>query len=324
MRKLILSILISVVSWAAFAANPRWAALKETPIPARADLDVRWDTPANFGVGSNVPTNVWPAEVWIYRLLPRKFAPETISNLMVMCSFTEKDRVEEDANGAVFRSPDGSRSLSISCSLASVRYESPELNYGPTNLAQGVPAMADLPSLTTNFVSMIGVPFSEICKGTNGLPDFNFSEPYTWYYLTNTTVTNIPFRAVVFSRCVDGARVIGGAGHCGLKFGEHGKVALIHFSWPGLESKRSAVAFRPEKIVRLIREGKAYQGMVPSDVGYINWPTVKSVTIKQAWPCYFGDSSTLYPFMALWTTIDTGNGSFDAGIECPIIDETKP
>ncbi len=84
----------------------------------------------------------------------------------------------------------------------------------------------------------------------------------------------------------------------------------------------------PEMMVKSIREGKAIQGMVPDTVGSIDWPTVKSVTIKEAKPLYFagGDplspSDWLEPFAALWTTVDTGHGNVDVEIDCPIIDET--
>ena len=82
-------------------------------------------------------------------------------------------------------------------------------------------------------------------------------------------------------------------------------------------------------MVKSIREGKAIQGMIPDNVGGIDWGTVKSVTIKEAKPLYyagedrFSPSDWLRPYAALWTTVDTGHGNIDVEIDCPIIDETK-
>ena len=61
-----------------------------------------------------------------------------------------------------------------------------------------------------------------------------------------------------------------------------------------------------------------------ANVGYIDWPNVKSVTIKKARPLYFsGDADWLYPFLYLRALVDTGNGTVEVGIDCPIIDESK-
>ncbi len=66
----------------------------------------------------------------------------------------------------------------------------------------------------------------------------------------------------------------------------------------------------------ILGSAKARQGAA-LDNGYIDWLSVKSITIKQPWPCYFaGNSNFVYPFLALWTTAEVG-------IDCPIIDETK-
>jgi hypothetical protein len=64
-------------------------------------------------------------------------------------------------------------------------------------------------------------------------------------------------------------------------------------------------------------------------LGDIDWPTVKSVKIKKAVPMYYAGnrlapSDWLYPFAALWTTVDTGNETINVEIDCPIVDETKP
>ena len=303
-----------------FPENPRWKYTDDTPIPARADLDVRWD------VNSNVPTNKWPAQMWIYQLAPRKLPPKVISNLMQMCSFTEKDKVQQDSNGVIFKSPDSLRTLTISFSSGNIRYNMPEPHSVlKPNFFKGVPKTMEMPKLTKNFLHRIDIKLSEIQKNTNGVPNFCFSDRGYIYLTNHTFITNTWARNVVFRRSVDGTEVIGNAGYCELEFGEHNQISQIDFSWPGLEPYKSAPTLRPQVIIELIRQGKARQGATFDNVGDIDWKNVKSVTVKQAWPCYFaGDSDFLYPFLALWTTVDTGHGGVEVGIDCPIIDETKP
>jgi hypothetical protein len=83
-------------------------------------------------------------------------------------------------------------------------------------------------------------------------------------------------------------------------------------------------------MVQSIRAGKAIQGMIPDNLNEIDWRTVKSVTIKKAEPSYyaggdpFAPSDWLRPYAALWTTVDTGYGTIDVEIDCPIIDDSKP
>jgi hypothetical protein len=323
MRIIIFVILFQTACLAGFSENPLWKNADETPIPARADLDVRWETPRNY-ISSNVPTNKWPSKMWIYELTPREFSPKVISNLMLMCSFTEKDKMRQDTNEVIFKSPDGLRTLSISFASGGISYNIPEPHYGPTNLAEDVPKMAEMPELTKGFLRKIGIKLSEIEKNTNAAPHFNFWEPFTEYFVKPTPITNVEFRAVVFRRSVDEAEVIGNAGYCELHFGEHGKVSKIDFSWPDLKRYKSAPTLKPQAIIQLLREGKAHQGSTFDNVGNIDWASVKSVTIKQAWPCYFaGNSNFLYPFLALWTTVDTGQRIIEMGIDCPIIDESK-
>jgi hypothetical protein len=319
MRKKAVIILFQAIYLTGYSENPRWKYADDKPIPACADLDVRWD------VGSNVPTNKWPAKLWIYELTPRKLSPKIISNLMLMCSFTEKDNVQQDTNGVVFKSPDGERTLTVSFVSGSIRYHGPEPKYVlKPNFFEDVPRTEEMPKLTKYFLKNIGIKLSEIQKNTNGVPSFYFDDRGYEYLFGKVWTTNLWGRAVGFRRAVDGAEVIGDAGYCRLTFGEHGKISQIDFSWPDLKREKSAPTLKPQVITQLIRQGKAFQGATFDSVGDIDWLSVKSVTIKQAWPCYFaGDSNLFYPFLALWTTVDTGHGNIDVGIDCPIIDESK-
>ncbi len=240
---------------------------------------------------------------------------------MAKCSFASTDRIKQDDDKIIFKS--GGRVLTITYSSGSIQYDSPEHTYGPTNLAQGVPQMKDMPQLITNFLSAVGIGVAEISKGTNGTPAFNLWEPYTWFFVDGKTITNIDARAAVLNRAVEGAKVIGLAGICRLQFGEHGLISKIELVWPTLEHSKTTQTLKPDAIMQAFRQGKAIQGFLPTDVSEIDWHKVKSVTIKQAWPSYFaGTTKWLYPFLTLWATVETDHGGVDIELDCPIIDES--
>jgi hypothetical protein len=320
MKKVGVFILLQIICAAGFSENPRWKVFG-TPIPARADLDVRWDTPPTF-VDFNVPTNKWPSKMWVYRTEPREFSHKAISNLMLLGPFTEKEIAQQDANGIMFRSTDGSTALSVSFSSGSIRYDTPEPHYIlKPGIFKDVPETKDLPKLTKSFLKKSGINPSEIQKNTNGAPLFYFSDLGYEYLFDHAWTTNTWGRLVVCRRSVDGVEVIGNV--CRVQFGEQGKISKIDLSWPGLKRYKSAETLRPQTVIQLLRQGNAYQGLIPMGFGEINWQTVKSVTIKQAWPCYFAGDSELYPFLDLWTTVETPQGNVEIEIDCPIIDETR-
>jgi hypothetical protein len=275
----------------------------------------------NLEVHWNVPTNALPPNIWIYHCTPTKFPSTAISNLMAECSFTDKNKVEDNTNEVVFKTADNSRRLSISFAEGRIDYEA-ATHYGPTNLTKGVPEMSQMPELTTNFLKKIGINFSEIEKNEKGEPNFNFSEPFTLYFVNQTSITNVEWRAVRFRRTLDDAAFVGS--NCEIDFGEYGRVSKISFLWQGVERYENCQVADTAKIISWIRNGKAVQGRIPWDSSGINWSTTKSMTIEKVKVCYQSTQKFVYPLLALWTTLDTGSGNVDVEIDCPIIDEAQP
>lgn len=277
----------------------------------------------------NVPTNSLPATVWVYHLLPKKFPPEAISNLVATCGFTANNEVESNKDEVAYVTPVKipSKQLGISSSRGNIYYETLTY-YGPTNLAKDVPEMEQMLNLTTNFLSQLRIDTSEIDKDSTGAPNFRFWEPFKEYFLPDKIVTNIEFRAVEFRRSVDGAKVLGAgtAGNGQIFFGEHGKPIKIDISWPNLEHYKSYPTVTSDTIVRWIGEGKAVHGGISMNLPDIDWSTIKSLTIEKAEIAYnagnrFSPSDWLIPLVSLWTTVDTGHGNVDVEIDCPVIDE---
>ncbi len=320
MNKAIVFVLLQTIWTTGFAESLRFKEFG-TPIPARADLDVRW----------NAPAKAFPPSLWVYHLLPVEFSPAVISNLMVIGSFTEKDRINAGPDGIRFRSSDKTRRLSISCSLGAIAYDV-DTHYGPTNLAEKVPDGQEAVRLTKNLLPKLGLKLSDIDKKDDGPgAAFHVLDSETVYFVNHTFITNIQRRSVCFRRAVDGLSFLGaGTGGNGkITFGDYGKIINIDLSWRNLQRSKSYATVTPDTIMNAIRKGKAVQGWLLANSPGIDWPVVKSVTIKGAWPCYDAGnplhrSDWLYPFVALDTTVDTGQININVEIDCPIIDETKP
>lgn len=221
------------------------------------------------------------------------------------------------------------KQLGISSSHGTIYYES-VTSYGPTNLAKDVPDMNQMPGLTTNFLSELKIDISQIETNSSGAPDFRFWQPFKEYFLKDKIVTNVEFRAVVFRRSVDGAKILGAgaAGNGELFFGEHGQPVKIDIAWPDLEHYKPYPTVTPDTIIKWIGEGKAVHGGILMNLPDIDWSTIRSLTIHEAEINYYaGDrlspSDWLMPIVSLWTTVDTGQFKTDLEVDCPVIDETK-
>jgi hypothetical protein len=285
----------------------------------RTDLDVRW----------NVTSNQLPPKVWAYHLLPHPFPASLVSNLIRLGGFTARDLVRSNADEVTFQSPNLA-CLGVSSRLGAIEYRPKQPHYDAIHLAERVPKLNELPALTTNLLTELGISITDIEKRPDGSPEFHFGEPLTVYAVNRTFVTNIAYRSVGCRRAVDGAPVIGSGagGDCHIEFGENGKPSKIMLSWRNLERHKAYPTAPPQTLIKWIRQGKAVQGMVRMDAEPIDWKTVKSVTITASKLCYyaggpFNPSDWLMPFAALWATVDTGKGNVDLEIDCPIIDETK-
>jgi len=282
----------------------------------RTDLDVRW----------NVSSNELPREVWVYKLLPHRFSPAAISKLATLGGFSDKDMVRSNANEVAFRKPDYGYFAALGTSGA-IEFNPNKRTYDANNLATNVPSFNELPALTTNLLAELGITLADIERQPDGSPNLHLSQPKTVYGKPGNFVTNIAFRTVSFRRAIDGASFVGNGagGDCYIQFGENGKPAKISMSWRNLERYKAYKTVSQETLTKWLRKGKAVQGRIRTDADPIDWKTVKSVTITSAKLCYYGGSTDnpsnwLMPFVALWATVDRGNGTIEVEIDCPIIE----
>ncbi len=283
-------------------------------------LEIRWQ----------VSTNVIPTTVWAYRVLPTQFSPTVISNVLAVGMLTDHARINSSAkkeNGdVIFSSSDNIRKLSVSFNTGVLLYEdSVRTQSSRTNLSVGVPTESELDGLTTNFLTKLGITPSEIRQKENGVgPEFSFFEPErAIYFVKPTFITNIAERAVFFRRSLEGISFVGNdrGGNGWIYFASHGSISRISLKWPRVERHRSYSTVTPQTLVQWIRRGKAVHGMVPVESAAIDWNSFKSLTITKSEVCFVTGELFVHPIASLWATVDTGEGSFDFEIDCPVIEE---
>ena len=226
MRQIVFLFLPLAFCVAGFSENLRFTEPFETHIPARADLDVRW----------NAPTNKIPSGIWVYHLLPRKLSPQIISNLMTACSFTDRDETN-DGDVLVFKSPDGRRQLRLSWPWGIIEYRT-TFPRSWTNLVKGIPSEKQALKLTRKFLPKIGINLYDIDKEENSSePEFHIFDTGITYFVNRKAIKNTESRGVRFRRAVDGISFIsiGTGGDGEIHFGDHGKISSILLTWRDME-----------------------------------------------------------------------------------------
>jgi hypothetical protein len=213
--------------------------------------------------------------------------------------------------------------------LGSIEYETPEI-YSPTNLMKAVPTEAEVRMLAPEFLPKFGIRMSDIDRQENGQPDIRVFDSEIMFQVNHRIITNTVFRGIRFRRDVEGLSFTGGSagGDGEMRFGDQGKVVKISLSWRKAEHYKRYATASPETVIRWIRQGKAVQNMLPGDIPGVDWNTVKSLSLNKAQLCcYAGDpfkpSDWLMPFVAFFASVDTGEGSLNLEIDCPIADRAK-
>jgi hypothetical protein len=282
--------------------------------------EVRWDA----------PTNPWPTVVWVYDVVPNVFPAWVVSNALAMTGYTTNDVTTRNTNGMIFSNPRKPGSLGISYPLGLVEYWT-SIPFGLTNLATAVPEEKQLYRLTTNFLSQVGVHVDELVKEPNSSqPLIHYLEDQVVFTSTNSAITNIWSREAHFHRLLEGVEFIGSdrGGDGVIEFGDHATILRFNLSWWNLKRDKAFSTVTPRTIMRWIREGKVLPQNIPGlDSPPINgWSGIKAVTVKRARLVCMGEpgSPILRPHAAVEAIVDTGTTNFPVGIDCPVIDETKP
>jgi hypothetical protein len=293
------------------------------------DLDLAW----------HAATNDWPATLWVYRVVPTQFLPKTVSNLMALGSFTERDRdqtrslnpIFDRPSAMKFRSVDQTRELGVFPNLGWIEYSDSKAVV--SRGIAGVPKdEAKALKLAVKYFKKLGIDRSELAAKPHSSalqPSYILGEIST--YTTNKIrTTSINRRGVMLARAIDGVSFLGKGTRdgCSIEFGNHARISQIRLLWRNLKRERLYPTATPETLIKWIREGKAGWEPPPAD-RFTDWPAVKKLTITKITAYYFGNrhfeiQDWVYPYATLEAIADTGNTNMTVYLHCPILDETKP
>lgn len=292
----------------------------------------------NINISWNAPANDLPAHLWTYRVLPSEFSPTAISNLVVLGSFTKKDRDRTTiALNPIFNSPDAvvfsnsnhTHELEIHPNLGWIYYLDSKA-VGRHN-GNGVPKNEKKTlKLAMDYLKKLGIDRSDLATKPHS-SDLQVSYilgKLTDYKTNHTQTTFVDTRGVMIARAIDGVSFWGKGTRDGftMEFGNDAKISELDILWRKLQRNTLYPVVKPETILKWIRDGKTKWDYLTED---LDWSSVKKMTINKVTPYYFGEyhdipQDSVYPFATLETTVDIGQTNRTIYLFCPIIDETKP
>lgn len=298
MRRFI-TLAIQMVAFAAFAAGPPLHDYS-SPFDGK-DCEVFWGAPTNY-----------PPSVKIFTVVPTKFSPETVSNLLQIADLksTQKKRVDQtgvfagkDVRFYADRKETRNLNLIPSQGFIVVSRDGTEARI-PKEVPVGVPSARESLKLAMNLLQRLGysqadlVPSSggEFAPGTSEASVLHKDKP------SGLMVTNIVSREIFLYRQLDGLPVTGSAG-VSMKFGNEGKLAYLSIVWRAVKPAKTCPVPTPAEFISRIKSNQALIYVDQAGKPY------KKLTIKKA-SLYYWESegsqpqSMIYPFAVLEAETD--------------------
>ena len=205
-----------------------------------------------------------PSNLKIYRSIPRKFSPETVSNLLSLAGLSENDRnsdsITRDHAAFGFTSKQQNRHwIRFSPITGSVELSSPPLDpYGKEGdlvpsksevIQRGSNLFATLFNIGTNQWAFRDSRPMLSCTGGSG----EWTEPKT-----KRRVKCVTHRGVFFNRAIDGCLVMDQDSGAEADFVEYGKLHQLKLEWPSVEPVRELPRASLDYCKQTLAQGGAY------------------------------------------------------------------
>jgi hypothetical protein len=292
-------------------------------------------TQTNVPIIWEAPIHNLPSKLWIYRASPAKVSPDTISNLVALGAFTEKDRkkVPDYPHLIVYDNSSKKIFLRIDPNWAFISYR--DSSADDSNITEGVPDERQAFQIATNWLLKLGIDRNQLVKSPSGKDLKFYGSPGMSYLYSRegnapAYATNIFVYGITFKRSLDGAEIIGGTAYGGysIQIGNHAKISNILVSWRNYKHDKCYPIASRKTLLKWIHEGKA---VCWSGDQLIDWSSIKKITITKATPLYYSEAydendapqNIAYPFAELEAQADTGATNLTFNFYCPIIEEAK-
>lgn len=278
----------------------------------------------------NMATNRLPAMMNVYKVVPARFSPEVISNVVALGEFAEPGKVRNalapasEGKDCLFEEVPAHNAISISPHRGRIFYFNDKVIASWGQPVTGLPSENEVLELSLELAKRLGIKVSEFARK----PD---SDAFLCWRDRRTQGGNIDgkltkretARGISLRRAIGGVS-FQGVGLCGgiyVNFGNNGKIAQLDFSWRNLELKRSYPVLSRDEIAKRIKSGKAAIQIEDADPAKI-----RKLTITSVMPHYRGQTSaevqtSVYPFAAIEATADLGDKTLPVTLLYPIIKE---
>jgi len=277
-----------------------------------------------------------PASLGTFTVLPAAFSSEVLSNVIGLCRFKDEEKVR-----AIFRDVPAGKSVSyqepypgkpvLGKSLRFVpangyiNYFDPTASSLPGVPAQGVPSQKQALELAMRLLPKVGIKEADLARKPN-----NQGLAYLLTAKTNgrfdkdqrKAVEEVAVRGVILFRQVNGVS-FSGPSDCGglrVEFGNNAKIKELAVTWRNLKAEKPKSLANRAEIIHAIKQGQA---VIRLPEGFGNAAALKTLTITQLRPYYFGMSGTelqktVFPYAMLVATADAGITVFPVSLNCPI------
>lgn len=304
--RFILLLFSSVAVPAAIAAGPPLRDFCE-PYSGSA-TEVVWKAPSN-GI---------PKVVKVFKVVPTRYSPETISNFLQLAGLTKENKMRLTEEGVLagkgaltFENAERTRHLDIIPSEGTIAVTRVGVIVAPAKEAvKGVPGTNEALRASFALLPMLGISKSEIATNMPGKPI-----PYTFLVQTDfhkdkstgKVATNVVSVGVSLYRQIDGIPVWGDAGVFAL-FGNEEKLANLTVTWRSIEPRSLCPVPTAAEFAARIKSGGT---LIRKD--QIKAP-FKRLTIEKVELCYWENDgskhqNSIYPFAVLEAATDQQGGN---------------
>ena len=247
-------IILQAAVLAAFGAGPPLGSFFR-PFDGK-DSQVTWEAPTNF-----------PSSVKTFAVVPTKFSPETISNLLELAGLTPQNKRRPVQQGVflgkdvqTYANRDDSQHVDIVPSQGFLALNRDGVFAAlPKQKPVGVPNDQQAAALAVKLAENLGLNPSEL-KAHDGQPlpvDVSEGMVLQKDKASGRLVTNIISRTVGINRRIEGIPVAGMAG-ISMKFGNEGKLASLSWVWRSIKPAGVCAVPSAAEFISRIKSGRAF------------------------------------------------------------------
>jgi hypothetical protein len=282
------------------------------------DCEVIWAAPTNL-----------PASVKIFTVVPTKFLPNTISNLLQIAKLAPNNRIRSTQGGVLgekdvleYANKKDTRHLDIIPSQGTIGLGiEGTMAQIPKEMPVGVPDDNEALRLALDILKQIGINYSELSTDSSGKIQSTYAEESVLHKdkPSGLLVTNVISREIHLRRQIDSLPVWGMAG-ISMKFGNEGKLAYLSAVCRTVKPDKDCQVPNVAEFIHRIKSGRVLIRNEHANATY------KKITVTKASLYYWENSGAepqthIYPFAVLEAKTDLQGDNSTIQLFVPLVNE---